>query len=29
MQAALEDFDSGMSMRNSAMSHGIPYSTFR
>jgi hypothetical protein len=29
MRAALEDFDSGMSMRNSASPHGIPYSTFR
>jgi hypothetical protein len=29
MTTALEDFDSGMSMRNSASAHGIPYSTFR
>ena len=29
MQAALEDFDSGMSMRNSTGNHSIPYSTFR
>jgi hypothetical protein len=29
MKATLEDFDSGMSKKNSAMSHGIPYSTFR
>jgi hypothetical protein len=29
MRVALEDFDSGMSMRNFASAHGIPYSTFR
>jgi hypothetical protein len=29
MRAALEEFDTGMSMRNSTASHGIPYSTFR
>jgi hypothetical protein len=29
MRAALEDFDSGMSMKNSVGNHGIPYSTFR
>jgi hypothetical protein len=29
MTAALADFDSGMSMRGAAMTHGIPYSTFR
>jgi hypothetical protein len=29
MKAALEDFDSCMSMRNSASAHGIPYSRFR
>jgi hypothetical protein len=29
MTKALEDFDSGMSMRKSASANGIPYSTFR
>jgi hypothetical protein len=28
MATTLEDFDSGMSMRNFASAHGIPYSTF-
>jgi hypothetical protein len=28
MTAALADFDSGMSMRGAALTHGIPYSTF-
>jgi hypothetical protein len=28
MTAALADFDSGMSMRRAALTHGIPYSTF-
>jgi hypothetical protein len=29
MRAALEDFDSCMNMRNSTMTHEIPYSTFK
>jgi hypothetical protein len=29
MRAALEDFDSRMSMQICASAHGIPYSTFR
>jgi hypothetical protein len=29
MIKVLEDFDSGMSMRNFASANGIPYSTFR
>ena len=29
MTAALANFDSYMSMRGAAMTHGIPYSTFR